>query len=196
METLIDKIPHDVIGSLSPRTLEIAKSTRVPRYAFVAVQIPKVRHVRNQQPEVTTGVSILTVEDQPGQRGIIADMILKRRAKIIAYGNFPTHNDSQPDRAAKYKHHAQPGALNPWDAMAQLCEQHMGHVVEIAEENKRYKEELERQFNEKLETELAKRLEQANGNKRTKGSVGEAEGTVSKRSSKGSEGAETGATGV
>lgn len=190
MSTLFERIPEDIKARLSERTLALAKGTREPRHAYVALQVPKVRHIKDSAPEVTTGIATLNVEDQPGQRHIIQNMLLKQNAVVLAFGNFPTHNDVQPERAAKYGHHNVPNQQNPWDSLASLCGEAMGQVKIIAENERRFKMELEAKYKEQLdakEKELEQLRSKTNGDQSGKNGMGEKQGSTSKRSSKGDE---------
>jgi hypothetical protein len=143
--TLLDQTPEVIQSRLAPRTIELLRTTREPRHAYICLEIPKVLR-SDGPPEITTGLAFLNVEDQPAQLYNLVDLTRSRNAKLCCYGNFPTHNHPQPDRVSKWKLYNEPNGVNPWDNMAEACDQLMNRTTETAREieaqTSKYKEEL------------------------------------------------------
>ena len=98
---LIDLVSAEVKGRLGKRAILILETTKVPVYAFVAYEIPKLLHNSGlADSELTTGVVIVNVEDQPSQEYNLNDL-LNRGGKYICHANFPTHDHPNADRVKK-----------------------------------------------------------------------------------------------
>jgi len=184
MATLLERISDTTKEKLGERTLALAKNTKEPRHAYIALQIPKVLANKVGKNQVTTGIATLNVEDQPGQHHILNDMLLTRDAVIICYGNFPKHNDANANRASKYKHHSNPNEVNPWDNLSEICEKHLGNVAVQVEEQKRFKAEIEARYVAQLEAK-EREIQQLKGAQNGKESVRASSGSEAKDSRRG-----------
>lgn len=142
---LIDKTPDEIKPRLGPNTIKLLETTKEPRHAYVCLEIPKVYREAGG-PRVSTGLAFLNVEDQPGQIYNLNDLMTARQAQVCCFGNFPSHDDKQSARVAKYKLYNEPNGVNPWDNLAETCAMHQGRTIgmakEIAEQTSKYKEEL------------------------------------------------------
>lgn len=144
---LIDFVKEPVKGRLHEKTLRLLDTTREPKNAFVVFQIPKIRTYQSNseyKDEITFGLCIMNVEDQPGQIYNLNDLVMNRGGKLCCYGNFPTHNHQDSYRVQKYKLYNEPNGANPWDKLAQVCDNLIGQEAEISEEMGIYKQELEK----------------------------------------------------
>lgn len=140
---LIDFVQDSVLKRLEPRTIELLKTTKTPRHAFVTYQVNKLRFEGQGESVFTTSICTINVEDQPDQRYILNDL-LNRGGKYCCHGNFPTHNDVSQVRAEKWKAYKDPEGTNPWDMVAEHCYRQVGQSEEIYKVESKYKAEIER----------------------------------------------------
>ena len=132
-QTLADVIDPVIFERLHPRAQKEAKQSKIPRHAFIALQIPKNLSTRDGTGRwtqaLTAGIMWLNLDDQPDQKSSLDDQINNRYGRIIAYGNFPTHD--HPDRAIreKYRHYGEGENENPWDKMAKYCDIQLGNAT-------------------------------------------------------------------
>lgn len=169
---LSERVTLDIFERLYPRTQELLKNTKEPKHAYVCLEVPKRRVSHGSNPVMTTGICLINVEDQPGQKYILDDLINNRNSRIVCYGNFPAHNDDNPGRARMYQHHNEPSGINPWESLAQYCKSQLGQIESIASEVRKYKEELEA-----AKKELAEARGETNERQATKGSNAAAVGS-------------------
>lgn len=155
---LIDVTTEEAQLRLGERTLELLKTTKLPKHAFVVYEIPKIRYSgKGADQEITTGFVVVNVEDQPSQEYNLNDLI-NRNGKYCCHANFPTHNDKDPLRVKKYNLYNDPNSGNPWDRLEVHCQAQLGHAQEISLVERKFKGELEaaKQEMESLKAELAK----------------------------------------
>lgn len=140
---LIELVPSEVRPRLGKRTIKILETTKTPIYAFVAYEIPKLLHDSGlSESEVTTGLVVVNVEDQPSQEYNLNDLI-NRGGKYICHANFPRHDHEVADRVKKWKLYDDPNQGNPWDNLHRHCLNQLGQSVEIHNEVRKYKQEVE-----------------------------------------------------
>jgi hypothetical protein len=138
-QTLADVIDPVIFERLHPKAQKLAKESKIPRHDYIALQIPKNESTRDGtgrwMQSMTAGIMWLNLDDQPDQKSQLDDQINSRYGRIIAYGNFPTHD--HPDKAIreKYRHYGEGENENPWDKMAKYCEVQLGNATII---NTRY----------------------------------------------------------
>jgi hypothetical protein len=140
---LIDNINEELKERLHSNTLEILQKTKEPRYAYVAVQVPKRKLGANKEMSIVGGLAIVNVEDQPSQVYILNDLTQNRNGIILCYGNFPTVNNSDSKKQEKYRHYSDPQGVNPWDSLKTYCDNYIFGTVRQALEVKGYKKQLE-----------------------------------------------------
>lgn len=138
---LIEVTQDIAITRLQEHTIKLLKTTKVPKHAFVVYELPKVRHNSDGSVEVITGISTITVEDQPMQIPQFDD-IISRGGKYVCHGNFPEHNDVDPNRAKKWLLYGDAGGSNPWDMVAQHCHNQLGVAQEIDSKVRAYAKEV------------------------------------------------------
>lgn len=136
LKSIIDEA---IFKGLHPKTQKLAETTRIPKRAFVALQIPKYESRRDPLSQkwenvVTAGIMWLDVDDQPDQLSQIKDQIENRYGRILCYGNFPTHDAKSKKTRMKYEVYSEGEDLNPWDILAQFCDMHMGKIVKVNEQ--------------------------------------------------------------
>jgi hypothetical protein len=138
-ESLADVIDPVIFERLHDNTKKLAKTSKIPRHAYIALQIPKNQSTRDTEgkwtQEMTAGIMWLNLDDQPDQKSTLDDQINSRYGRIIAYGNFPTHDHENKSIREKYKHYGEGENENPWDKMAQYCDVQLGNTAVI---NTRY----------------------------------------------------------
>lgn len=138
-QTLADVIEPLIFERLHPKAQKIARESKIPKNAYIALQIPKNESKRDGTgrwiQEHTAGIMWLNLDDQPDQKSILEDQVTNRYGKIIHYGNFPSHDHPSEAVRKKYKLYGEGEAENPWDRMAQYCDIQLGSVKEI---NSRY----------------------------------------------------------
>lgn len=139
---LINCINTHILSRLKPRTVDLLKTTSQPAHAYIVLEVPKRRVVGKGAPVMTTGICIINVEDQPAQKYNLDDLTKNRLGRIIGYGNFPQHNDANPQRSRKYQLYNEGEGVNPWDGIKQYCDHDIGQDEKIAHEFKRYEVEL------------------------------------------------------
>lgn len=154
MKYLIDAVLDEIKPRLSENTIQILKTTRVPQYAYVVFQIPKIRHYGDGLREVTTGICVVNVEDQPNQICILDDL-QNRNGVYCAHGNFPKHDDRDPRRAQKHRLYNDPEGSNPWDLVDAYCQKLINNNKEVFEIESKLKSELE-SLKKELEKEKKK----------------------------------------
>ena len=96
-------------AKLNPYTVALLQKSRVPIGAYIAIEVPKRRAIKDSSGKFrteygTTGIMVMNLEDQPDQRNHLRQLISSegRNLKVICYGNFPTVDDSQVWRRKKY----------------------------------------------------------------------------------------------
>ena len=168
LQYLKSVIDPAIFNGLHPKTQRLAETTRIPKRAFVALQIPKYESKRDPISQkwenvVTAGIMWLDVDDQPDQISQLKDQIENRYGRILCYGNFPTHDAKSKKTRMKYEVYSEGEDLNPWDILATFCDAHMGKIVETNEQlnalEKAVKDanilaEAEKAENAKLKAEL------------------------------------------
>ena len=154
MKYLIDAVHEEVKPRLAENTIKLLSSTRLPLHAYVVYQIPKIRHYGNGEREITTGICIVNVEDQPNQICILDDLS-NRNGVYCCHGNFPRHDDKDPKRAAKHRLYNDPDGSNPWDNVNAYCQKLINQSREVFEIESKLKSELD-SLKKELEKEKKK----------------------------------------
>lgn len=142
---LFDMVDEKVKANLKPKTLDLLKTTRPPRHAFIVFEIPKViRRVGDEKMnEVSTGLCFLNVEYQPDQLATVRDIMeSKPNAKVICYGNFPSPTSPTVARQKYFAQYNETNGQNPFEKMQALCDMYMGNLTAQNEEVSRLKAEL------------------------------------------------------
>lgn len=160
--------PRVPLSELKPETLNYLKGWQRPRHAYILFEKRQWHLGGDMKLSPGTGLCTLTVEHRPEQEWKLSYYVLKKRFRIIDWGNFPKANDPNPARAAKAKMYSGQNGANPWDSLEQS-------IIGLVQSNPNWKEEkanIEKGYQAKIAA-MEKRLQEAEKNeqegKRTKG---------------------------
>lgn len=161
-----NKIPvnPDIAATLAPVTKELLEKTREPRHAYIVLEKTKHQSIKKDGHWIrqwTHGLMFINVENQPEQAFNLRDAI-KRGAKIIARGNFPSATDRAGHRRELYKHHTSANGVNAFDTLAGEVDLLLGKEISTSKTISA----LERQLLEERakNMELSKKLNGGSGN--------------------------------
>lgn len=105
------------LEELKPETLNYLKGWKRPNYAYVLFETRKWHLGKDMGLTPGTGLFTLNVEARPEQEQKLNFYVLKKRFRIIDWGNFPKLNDPNPNRAARARMYSGHKNANPWDSL-------------------------------------------------------------------------------
>jgi len=142
--------------SVNEQTAKLLETQREPNYAYIMFEKRgyNLKHPGDLIPAYN--ISIMNVEHRPEQATKLDYYVMQKRYKVIAYGNFPKLNDTNPRRAQVAKWHSGVNGENPWDELARRCNFYMNLT---AEKDSLAKVELEKSELERKLAEMSAKLE-------------------------------------
>lgn len=114
----------------------------------IAFVLFEKREYELSEERVRKGTMCWNVDGRPDQIGKLRDYVLRKKFRVISYGNFPKANHPNPKVAAKAIMHTGPDKRNPWDDLEYEIKELMGVETSRTVEVSKLKEELRRKTEE------------------------------------------------
>lgn len=141
---LSDLVDPAIMAKQHERTVHQLKTTPIPRHAFAVYSIPKYISKKVNgvwKSTISTGIVPMNLEDLPNQKFLIDDAMFNFNARMLCYGNFPTHDNKDAKRVQKWKQYNEPNQSNPWDIMAGHCQKLIDDSLSASAEIAKAREE-------------------------------------------------------
>ena len=116
----LEKQPFQTMAKVvEPETMNQLKGWSEPRHAYILLEMPCFHALPGGDFKRGYTLTTMNVENRPEQ--IERFYYLTRKgARPLHFGNFPTHNDPNPERAKKAKYHTGPSGISPWQELAKV----------------------------------------------------------------------------
>ena len=144
------------LSELKEETLKYLTDWKPPPHAYVLFEKRQIHLGQNMKYTAGTGLCCINFEARPEQEQKLNYYVIKKRFRLIDWGNFPKLNDANPARAARARMYSGSDGRNPWDILEQA-------IISMMQTNPAWKEEKaamaerEQGFKAKI-AEMEKRL--------------------------------------
>lgn len=104
---------------IEQETIDQLKGWKEPSHAYILFEMPCMHALQGGDFKRGFTLTTMNVEWRPEQVERFY-FLVRKGARPLHYGNFPSHNDANAERAKRARMHTGPSGVSPWDELARV----------------------------------------------------------------------------